>query len=250
MSDDIHTKLDPNDPEDAANILAMAADPDVRQAAKTLLEKTFQYKYYLNFKWLGRPIVQYPQDIVAMQELVWKLKPTLVVETGVAHGGSLILYASLLEIIGEGRVLGVEIDLREHNRRQIDEHPMRRRIDLVEGSSIDPTIVGEVFSHAKGHERILVVLDSYHTHEHVLEELRAYAPLVREGGYLVVFGTSVALLGSEIELNRPWTVRRNPKSALDEFLKENSRFVIDELLSDKLVLTDAPGGYLRCIANP
>ena len=213
---------DPHDPEDPEAIAVMANDSDVARIGVEFLEMTYKHKYYYNFKWLGRPIVQYPQDIIALQETVWNLKPTLIVETGVAHGGSLILYASLLEIIGEGRVLGIEIELRDHNRKAIVEHPMAHRIDLLDGSSVDPAVIGAAFERARGHERVMVVLDSYHTHEHVVAELRAYAPMVKKGGSLVVFGTSVAKVGSHIDLQRAWTNTRNPKTALDEFLLENT----------------------------
>lgn len=240
---------DPHDPEDPAAIERMARDPEVDRLGIAFLEMTYTHKYYLNFKWLGRPIVQYPQDIMALQEVVWNLKPTLIIETGVAHGGSLILYASLLELIGEGRVLGVEVELRDHNRSAILAHPMARRIDLLDGSSVDPAVVADVSARANGHERVMVVLDSYHTHEHVLAELRAYSPLVKKGGSLVVFGTSVSRVGSHVDLQRAWTNVRNPKTALDEFFAENDRFAVDRAISDKLVLTDAPGGYLRCIAD-
>jgi len=249
VSENSTSPRDPHDPENPAAIDDMARDPDVQRIGVEFLEMTYKHKYYYNFKWLGRPIVQYPQDILALQETVWNLKPTLIVETGVAHGGSLILYASLLEIIGEGRVLGVEVELRDHNRKAITEHPVAKRIDLLDGSSVDPAVVAQVVERARGHERIMVVLDSYHTHEHVLAELRAYAPLVKKGGSLVVFGTSVSKVGSHIDLQRAWTNERNPKTALDEFLAENKRFVVDRGMSDKLVLTDAPGGYLRCIAD-
>lgn len=228
----------------------MVADVELAHAVRVLLEKSFAYRYYRNFTWLGRPIIQYPQDVVALQELVWKYRPTLIVETGVAHGGSLILYASLLELAGgEGRVVGVEIELREHNRKALLEHPLSRRIEVVEGSSTDPAVVERVRARAGGQERVMVVLDSHHSHEHVLAELRLYSPLVRRGGYLVVFGTSVAALGEDVRLDRPWNRHSNPKTALDQFLKESKRFVVDKEISDKLLLTDAPGGYLLCVAD-
>lgn len=242
------TQRDPNDPFDRPGIDAMQADDAMTTAVRTFLGKTFEHGYYRNFTWLGRPIIQYPQDVVALQELIWSYRPTMVVETGVAHGGSLILYASILELAGgAGEVLGVEVEFREHNKRAVAQHPLARRISVIEGSSIEPAVVEAVRERCAGHERIMVVLDSLHTHEHVLEELRAYAKLVRKGGPLVVFGTAVALIDPKIDLHRPWNQRRNAKTALEEFLRENSRFIVDHEVVDKLLITDAPDGYLRCV---
>ena len=244
-------KRSPHDPYDAAAVARMRADPEFQTAVRTFIEKTFEYGYYRNFTWLGRPIIQYPQDIAALQELIWDYRPTLIIETGVAHGGALILYASMLELIGgAGTVLGVEIELREHNRQALAEHPMRKRIEVVEGSSTAPDVIAKVRERASGHERIMVVLDSYHTHEHVLEELKLYSPLVRKGAPLVVYGTSVAFLGANVKIDRPWNQQRNPKSALDEFLRGNDRFEIHRELNDKLLVTDAPDGYLICTRDP
>jgi cephalosporin hydroxylase len=244
------TQRDPSDPFDRPGIDAMHADPAMIAAVRTFLGKTFEHGYYRNFTWLGRPIIQYPQDVVALQELIWSYRPTLVVETGVAHGGSLILYASILELIGgPGEVLGVEVEFREHNKRAVAQHSLARRIAVVEGSSVDASIVEAVRRRCDGHERIMVVLDSLHTHEHVLSELRSYSPFVRKGGPLVVFGTSVALIDPAIDLHRPWNQRRNAKTALDEFMRENSRFAVDHEIVDKLLITDAPDGYLRCIRD-
>lgn len=241
----------PHDPYDAAAIARMRADPVFQAAVRTFVEKTFEHGYYRNFTWLGRPIIQYPQDVAALQELIWSYRPTLVIETGVAYGGALILYASILELIGGvGHVLGVEIELREHNRNALAEHPMRKRIEVIEGSSTAPDVIAQVHERARGHERIMVVLDSYHTHEHVLEELTLYSPLLRKGAPLVVYGTSVARLGATAHINRPWNQQRNPKSALDEFLKGNDRFEVDHDVNDKLLLTDAPDGYLVCTRDP
>ena len=241
---------DAHDPFDQNAIDAMHSDETMLAAARTFVGKTFEYGYYRNFTWLGRPIIQYPQDIVALQELIWSYRPTLVIETGIAHGGGLILCASILELIGgRGDVVGVEIEFRDHNRRAVSEHPLARRIAVVEGSSIAPDVVDAVKRRAAGHERIMVLLDSYHTHEHVLAELRAYSPLVRKGGPLVVFGTSVAYLDPAVNLGREWNQQRNPKTALHEFLRENTRFEIDHQINDKLLITDAPDGYLRCVRD-
>ena len=241
---------DPHDPFDFPAIEKMRADDAFAGAARTFLGKTFEYGYYRNFTWLGRPIIQYPQDIVALQELIWEYRPTLVMETGVAHGGALILYASILELIGgRGDVIGIEVEYRKHNRDAVERHPMSKRIRVIEGSSIEPAVVKAVREAAAGHERVMVVLDSLHTHDHVLAELRAYSPLVRAGGPLVVFGTSVATIDPAIDLRREWDQHANPRSALDAFLAENDRFEVDREINDKLLITDAPDGYLRCIKD-
>lgn len=243
---DVKRTRDPHDPYDGAAVARMNADPEMAEATRTFLTKTFEYGYYRNFTWLGRPVIQYPADIVALQQLIWEYRPTLVVETGVAHGGALILYASILELIGgPGEVVGVEVEFREHNKTAVERHPLGKRIRVLEGSSIDPAVVNSVRSIASGHERVMIVLDSLHTHEHVLGELRAYAPLVPVGGPLVVFGTSVSCVDPRFNLKREWDQHRNPKSALDEFMRENDCFEVDRELNDSLLITDAPGGYLR-----
>ena len=207
------------------------------------------HEYSYHFKWLGRPIIQYPQDIVAIQELIWSVKPDLVVETGVARGGSLILSASILQLLGgEGRVIGIDIDIRSHNRRAIEEHPLAHRIDLFEGSSISVDIVELVKKRALN-KGVMVLLDSNHTHEHVLEELKLYNCLVRKNGYLVVFDTIIDDLPPESIGDRPWSKDNSPKSAVREFLRTNDRFEVDRDLESKLQITAAPGGYLRCIKD-
>jgi cephalosporin hydroxylase len=228
----------------------MHADSEMIASTRTFLGKTFEYGYYRNFTWLGRPVIQYPQDVVALQQLIWEYKPTLIVETGVAHGGALILYASILELIGgPGEVVGIEVEFRSHNREAVANHNLSKRISVIDGSSIDPSVVAQVREIASRHERVMVVLDSLHTHEHVLAELRQYSAFVRAGGPLVVFGTSVAYIDPSVDLKREWDQKRNPKSALDEFLLESDRFEVDREINDSLLITDAPGGYLRCIKD-
>jgi cephalosporin hydroxylase len=228
----------------------MADDPAIKECSKAFFNAANTFEYSYHFTWLGRPIIQYPQDIVALQELIWKVKPQLIVETGVAHGGSLILSASILEIIGgDAQVVGVDIDIRPHNRAAIEEHPMFRRIKLIEGSSIDEAIVNQVrqLAHEKG--PVLVILDSNHTHEHVLRELELYSPLVGKGSYLIVMDTVVEDMPPDVFTNRPWGPGDNPKTAVREFLKTNLRFEVDEPFEAKLLLTVAPEGYLKCIAD-
>ena len=228
----------------------MGHDSEVRLIGKNFISKTAKYGYSYNFSWLGRPIIQYPQDMIAMQEIIWHVKPDLIIETGIAHGGSLIFYASILELIGgEGEVLGIDIDIREHNKVEIEKHPMYKRIDMIEGSSIDEDIAKQVHDFAKDKKRILVLLDSMHTHDHVLKELQLYSPLVTKGSYLVVFDTIIEDMPEDFFPHRPWGKGNNPKTAVEEFLKPNDRFVIDKEIENKLLITIAPDGYLKCIKN-
>jgi len=234
---------------DDRDVLArLRQDRELRQQGIDFVRESARYRYSYHFTWLGRPIIQYPQDIVAMQEIIWSVRPDLIVETGIAHGGSLIFYASMLELLGgEREVVGVDVDIRAHNRVEIERHPMHRRIRMIEGSSTDPAIVEQVRARSAGRERVLVVLDSSHTHEHVLAELRLYSPLVGPGSYLVVFDTLVEEMPSSFFADRPWGPGDNPKTAVDEFLRGTDRFVVDEEIDTKLLISVALGGYLKCV---
>lgn len=228
-----------------SNIDGLREDAKLKSRSLSWLRDTLPHRYSYNFSWMGVPIIQYPQDIVAMQELIWRVKPELIIETGVAHGGSLVYYASLLELTGRGEVLGIDIDIRPHNRAVIEAHPMARRISMIQGSSIDEAVVREVRERAAGHAPVMVVLDSNHTHEHVLAELRAYADLVTVGSYCVVFDTVVEDLAGDLYPNRSWSVGNNPKTAVHAFLREDDRFEIDRDVEAKILITVAPDGYLR-----
>ena len=220
----------------------------LQQATEAFNVESNKAQYSYNFSWMGRPIIQYPQDMIAMQEIIWNIKPDLIIETGIAHGGSLIYYASILELIGKGEVLGIDIDIRSHNRIEIEKHPMFKRIKMIEGSSISNEIATKVKEIAKGKERILVCLDSNHTHEHVLQELKLYSPLVSINSYIVVFDTIVEdLPDGYFSQKRPWGISNNPKTAVDEFLKGNQSFEIDRSVDNKLLISVAPGGYLKRI---
>lgn len=222
-------------------------NPSLKAAADSfnVASNTAQYSY--NFSWMGRPIIQYPQDMIAMQELIWQIKPDLIIETGIAHGGSLIYYASLLELIGQGEVLGIDIDIREHNRKEIESHPMFKRIRMIQGSSVSEETALEVRKAAMGKQRVLVCLDSNHTHEHVLRELELYAPLVTTGSYIVVFDTIVEHMPDNYLPDRAWSRGDNPKTAVHEFLQHNEDFVVDEAIDHQLMISVAPGGYLKRI---
>jgi cephalosporin hydroxylase len=223
---------------------------DLGPLAATFMRESIRARYAYAFTWLGRPIIQYPQDIVAMQELIWRVKPDLIVETGVAHGGSTVFYASMLQLLGgDRRVVSVDIEIRPHNREAIESHPMFPRITLLEGSSLDPLVADRIRRHAEGRTSVLVCLDSNHTHDHVLQELRLYSPLVTRGSYLVVFDTIIEDVPVGLFPDRPWTPGNSPKTAVREFLRTTDRFEIDRDLNQKLLITGCPDGYLRCIRD-
>lgn len=256
-----------------ARIRSNGSDAALQEGARRFLTTTIAAQYSYNFAWLGRPIIQYPQDMIAVQELVWKVKPDLIIETGIAHGGSLILSASLLALLdycdavesgttldprtSQRRVLGVDIDIRDHNRAAIQAHPMAHRIDMIQGSAIAPEVVDQVHEAAKGYGRVMVFLDSNHTHDHVLGELEAYAPLTTPGSYCCVFDTVVEDLPDGTYNERPWGVGDNPKTAVFEYLKRLDgegrmaangkplRLEVDKAIDNKLLVTVAPDGYLR-----
>jgi cephalosporin hydroxylase len=218
--------------------------------SRNWLEESVRQRYSYNFTWLGRPVIQYPQDLVALQELIWRIRPEVILETGVAHGGSLVFSASMLQLIGgPGRVIGIDIDIREHNRTALDDHPLRPRIELIEGSSIDPRVVEQVHSSIGADSPVMVILDSMHTHNHVLSELNAYSSLVTKDSYLVVLDTVIADLPADMYPDRPWSTDDNPRSAVNEFLKTTARFQVDSELEKRLAITTAPGGYLRCVED-
>lgn len=249
--------------EVADRIAAVPGNKALQEVSKDFLRETIEARYSYNFEWLGRPIIQYPQDIVAMQELIWHVKPDLIIETGIAHGGSLIFSASMLaqldmcDAINAGTtldprqssrlVIGLDIDIREHNRAAIEAHPMASRIKMFQGSSVDPKIVAEVKKIAAGYKRILVCLDSNHTHEHVLAELEAFAPLVTPGSYCVVFDTVIEDLPEDSFPDRPWGRGNNPKTAVREYLKSHPEFTVDKSIDNKLLISVAPDGYLKRI---
>jgi cephalosporin hydroxylase len=259
------------------NITQASLSDEIRDLTYKWIIATAKFKYSYNFSWMGRPIIQFPQDIMAMQELIWQVRPDLIIETGIAHGGSLILSASMLTMLDyfeavescttfdprttSRRVLGIDIDIRAHNRAAIEAHPMSHRIDMIQGSSIAPETVAQVLESAKGYKRILVCFDSNHTHEHVLAELEAYAPLTSMGSYCVVFDTVIEDMPNDMFPDRPWGRGNNPKTAVREFLrrlKEEGRaaadgeplhFEIDKMIENKLLITVAPDGYLKRVVH-
>jgi cephalosporin hydroxylase len=232
------------------NLDGLRADAFVRRATLDWVAAIAPHNYTYNFTWLGRPVIQFPQDLAALQEIIWDTRPNLIIETGIAHGGSLIFHASMLQLLGNaGRVLGIDIDIREHNRAEIEAHPMFERIEMIQGSAIDDAIAGQAAAVAATAERVMVVLDSNHTHAHVLRELELYAPLVTMGCYLVVCDTLIEDMPAGSFPNRPWDKGDNPRTAVDAFLKTTNRFEVDTAIDAKLQISVAPGGYLKCVAE-
>lgn len=245
------------------NISRLGRDLDVQALSRVWVREVSRHKWAYNFSWLGRPAIQFPNDAWALQELIWQVKPDLIIEAGIAHGGSLIFSASILALLdlcdavnagtvmdptkSNRKVLGIDIDIRTHNKEAIIKHPLSSRIEMIEGSSIDPEIISRVHSVAENHKVIMVILDSNHTHDHVLAELKAYAPLTSIGSYCCVFDTLVEDMPEEMSLDRPWGPGNNPKTAVWEYLKSNEEFSIDKLIEHKLLITVAPDGYLKRI---
>jgi cephalosporin hydroxylase len=238
-----------------AEIIDQGQDAQFRTLSDNWLLAATGHKYSYHFSWLGRPIIQLPQDILAMQEIIWKVQPNLIVETGIAHGGSLVFSAAMLELNAacggpaEAEVLGVDIDIRSHNRRAIEEHPMARRISMIEGSSVDPLVADQVRDRAEIADRVLVCLDSNHTHEHVLAELEVYAPLVTIDSYCVVFDTVIEQLPASTYPGRTWGIGNNPMTAVSDYLDRHPEFQIDHAIDAKLALSSLPNGYLRRVSN-
>lgn len=237
--------------ERAERIEQLGQDLEFQAQSRNWLEQSMRRQYVYNFSWLGRPIIQNPIDMIAMQELMWTVQPDLVIETGIAHGGSIIFSASMLELIAacggnpDARVLGIDIDIREHNKQAILQHPMSRRITMLQGSSVAPAIVAQAHAMAQDKPRVMVFLDSNHTHEHVLAELEAYAPLVTKGSYCVVFDTFVEDVPADVFDSRPWQPGNSPKTAVHQYLRSHGEFEIDKAMQNKLQITVAPDGFLR-----
>lgn len=231
------------------DINLMAKDKKFKKMSLDWMLHADKYKYTYNFTWMGRPIIKFPSDMIIQQEIMWKLKPDLIIETGIAHGGSIIFSASMIEMMGiDGEVVAVDIDIKDHNRKLIETHPMFKRITMYEGSSVDPKIVDKVKKHTKDKKCVMVILDSSHTHDHVLEELRVYSSLVTVGCYCVLPDTFIEFFPPGYFSNhkkRPWDVGNNPYTAMKVFLKENKNFLIDKELSNKAMISETFDGYLK-----
>jgi len=234
----------------AENIRKLGERDDVAELTNRWVTEVSRNRYSYHFTWMGRPIIQFPQDMIAMQEIIWDVQPDLIIETGVARGGSLVYYASLLELIGgDGMVLGIDVDIRPHNREAIESHRMAKRIRLVEGSSVAPEVVEEARGLAEKASSVVVVLDSNHTHEHVLQELQLYSPFVTRDSYVVAFDTIIEDLPEDFYPDRPWGKGDNAKTAVLEFLRGTDAFEVDRSIENKLQITVAPNGYLRRVRD-
>lgn len=242
-------------------IESLGRDTDLQALSRVWIREITPHKWAYNFSWLGRPAIQFPNDAWALQELIWATRPDLIIETGIAHGGSLIFSASMLALLdladaaqhgqmldpkaSARRVIGLDIDIRAHNRAAIEAHPLASRITMIEGSSVSDGVIDQVRRLASEYGRVMVCLDSNHTHEHVLAELHAYAPMVTPGCYCVVFDTLLEDMPDDLSSDRPWGKGNNPKTAVWEFLEGNDQFQLDRTIPDKLLITVAPDGFLR-----
>jgi len=257
----------------ADNIYSAASDPGFRGLSQVWVRECIRHNYAQNFTWLGRPIIQVPQDTYAYQELIWNCRPDLIIETGIAHGGSLVMSASMLAMLdycdaveagtvldpkaSRRKVVGIDIDIRAHNRAGIEAHPMHHKIQMIEGSAIEKSVIEEVHAIAKDYDRVMIFLDSNHTHEHVLAELHAYAPLVSQGSYCVVWDSGVEDLPADMCADRPWGKGDNPKTAIHAYLADQDtanrqgtdgkplKFEIDHVIEAKLMITAASDGFLK-----
>jgi cephalosporin hydroxylase len=268
----------PNPVEDfrnqiAGNIRKLGEDRDFIGLSHTWIREAVRRSYALNFSWLGRPTIQIPQDLYAIQELIWTCRPDLIIETGIAHGGSLVMSASMLALLdyceaaqagrtlnpkaSRRKVVGVDIDIRAHNRAGIEAHPLHHKIHTVEGSSLARETAEKIAAQADGYTRIMVFLDSNHTHDHVLEELELYAPYVDKGSYCVVWDTGVEDLPADMCADRPWGKGNNPKTAVWEYMRRLNdegrkardgaalHFDYDRMIEHKIMLTASPDGFLK-----
>ncbi len=257
------------------NIEGAGDDPEFEKLSKIWVHKCIQHNYAQNFTWLGRPVIQVPQDLYAIQDLIWTSRPDLIIETGIAHGGSLVMSASMLALLdycdaaeagatldpkaSRRKVIGVDIDIRPHNRAAIEAHPLRHKIHTIEGSSIASDTVDKVATQTEAYDRVMLFLDSNHTHDHVLEELELYAPYVSKGSYCVVWDTGVEDLPEDMCSDRPWGKGNNPKTAVWEYMRRLNdegrkaydgdalHFAYDRTIEHKIMITASPDGFLKRI---
>lgn len=246
------SSMDEFNKEKMERIASYAASSKGTQIGKQFNIESCSNGYTYNFSWMGLPIIQFPQDIVMMQEIIFDVRPDLIIETGVARGGSLVFYASMLELLGKGQVVGIDVEIREHNRQAIQNHPMFKRISLVEGSSIERSTLAKLSPYLAEARTVLVCLDSKHTHDHVLAELNAYHSLVSIDSYLVVFDTTVETFDKETVDKlaedyrfKPWGKGSNPRSAVQDFLQTHGEFEVENTWHQKLMITNCWEGVLR-----
>ena len=239
-----------------------ARDKSFVKLSDSWLNKSWRHKYTYHFKWMDRPIIQMPQDILALQEIIWKVKPDLIIETGIAHGGSICLSASLLALLEmednynktdlnkikrNRKVVGIDVDIRKHNKEKLNNHFLSEKMVMIEASSVDLKTFEKVKKISRDYSNILVILDSNHTDEHVLKELNLYVSLVSQNTYCIVFDTIIEKMDDAFSKDRPWSKKNSPKSAIEKFLKANESFEIDHSVDARLMLSMAPGGFLKKI---
>lgn len=230
------------------NINKMSQDLELQDLSNKWFTKSHKYEYSYHFEWLGLPIIQYPQDIIALQEIIWNYKPSLIIETGIARGGSLLFYASIMQLLGGNRqVLGIDVEIRPNNKTNIKNHPLYKYITMLEGSSINQDVIKDVYRRASHHTKILLCLDSNHSKDHVLTELNSYSSLISKGGYIIVFDTVIHEMKDYSFDGKSWNQNNSPRQAVDTFLSQTDRFTIDKEIDKKLLISAAPNGYLKCI---
>ena len=233
--------------EKSTEIKNAKADPELLKKARDFLVQSDKHKYGYYWTWLGLPIIQMPEDIVLTQEILWETKPDFVIEAGVAWGGSLAMYAAFQEIQGYGHVFGIDVTIPQHNREAIMSTPVSNRITLIEASSSDPATFEAVSAQIPKGSNILLVLDSNHTHEHVLAELKLWSPLLQNGNYIIVSDTVVEVIPEQTHRPRPWGPGNNPMTGMQEFMNENDRFTSENSYSDRAFASFNPSGYLKCM---
>lgn len=231
------------------NAEAQHKDLILRKLALDIVVESDKYGYGYQWTWLGLPIIQMPEDVLVTQEIIWQKRPDVIIETGIAWGGSVVLYASLMQLIGKGKVLAVDLNLMDHVKEQIMSYPFSGRINLFKGSSTDSSVIKQIKSHIGPNDSVMVLLDSNHSHDHVLEELELYGPLVTQGQFVVVSDTVVDDIPAQVHRPREWGPGSNPKTALNQFLKESDRFILDKTVNHKLLLTYTPDGFCRCVKS-
>jgi len=229
------------------DIEKMGMDVDLRKKSLEWMLHADKYKYTYNYSWMGRPIVKYPNDMLIQQELMWMLKPDLIIETGIAHGGSIIFSASMQKMMGiDGEVVGIDIDIRPHNRKLIEEHPMYKNITMFEGNSTDKNFIKKIEEHVTGKKTVMVILDSLHSHQHVYLELQLYSKFVTLGSYCILPDTFIEFFPKGYySKNRPWDVGDNPYTAMKQFINETDEFEVDKSLTNKAMITETIDGYLK-----
>ncbi len=229
------------------NAASLEKDQDLQRLALELIEKSDKHFHAYQWTWMGLPIIQSTEDIICAQELVWSVKPDVIIETGIAWGGSIILYASLLQLIGKGKIIGIDVALPQKNIDKIMGYPFSDRIELIQGSSVDEQVVAQAARHIKAGQSVMVMLDSNHTHEHVLKELELYSPYVTKDSYIIVSDTVVEDIPAQSHRSRSWGPGDNPKTAVNSFLKTTDRFILDPYYNAKTLITFDKGGYLKCV---